>query len=152
MRTDKMAQAEAMRYAKIQRLVDLLCQKDETILDKLAEESFHEAFNVGKKIHIDGNHIIIKKQSYTPCELQKITINTEGSLSIYGNNGRKLCGWIDLNVSVANIELFCLWARKHHVSAEVVSGKGERIFQFSILAIGILAIVLFRVLKILNGT
>lgn len=152
MRTDKMAQTETIRYAKIQRLIDLLCQKDKTILDNIAEDSFYESFNVGKRIRIDGNHIIIKKQSYTPCELQKITINTEGSLSIYGSNGRKLCGWIDLNISVANIELFCLWARKHHVSAEVVSGKGERILQFSILAIGILGIVLFRVLRILNGT
>lgn len=37
MRTHKMLQAESMRYAKIQRQIDLLCEKEKTILDDMAK-------------------------------------------------------------------------------------------------------------------
>lgn len=38
MRTHKMLQAESMRYAKIQRQIDLLCGKEKTILDDMAKD------------------------------------------------------------------------------------------------------------------
>lgn len=127
---DKMSQAESVRYAKIQRLIGLLCGEDKTILDGIISKGFTEPFDVGRKITIDGETIWIKNKSYTSSELQKIIINTEGSLAVYDSSGRKICGWLLLNVSVKNIELFCVWARKYHVQAETVSGKHERIFQW----------------------
>lgn len=151
MRTNKMAQAEGMRYAKIQRLIDLLCPKEKHILDALIENELSDPFNVGKRIKVDGKNLRIKKKDYNSAELQKVTINTEGSMAIYGCNGRKLCGSIDLNLSTQNVELFCLWVRKNNVPAEVVSGTGERIFQWFVLAVGVLLVVLYKALNILNN-
>lgn len=145
MRADKMAQAEAMRYAKIQRLIHLLCQKDEGILHNIAGNSFNKPIKVGRKIIIDGQKITIKNKTYDYYDLQKITINTEGSMAIYDRSGRKLCNWINLNLSVKNIELFCLWAGKYKVPAEVLSGKGERIIQWLIFTVAVLVIVVIRI-------
>lgn len=145
MLTDKMAQAETTRYAKIQRLINLLCQKDENILTILSGNSFNKPFKVGRKITIDGQKITVKNRTYDYYDLQKVTINTEGSMSIYDRSGRKLCGWVELNLSVKNIELFCLWARKYNVPAEVLSGKRERIFQWLILAVAVLILVMVRI-------
>lgn len=148
--TDKMSQAVNMRYTKIQRLIGLLCGEDNTILDEIVRTGFTRPFNVGRKITVDGERLWIKNKSYMPYELQKITINTEGSLAVYDSSGKKLCGWSLLNVSVKNIELFCVWARKYHVPAETVSGKHERIFQWGVLALTVLLVVVFRLLRIFN--
>lgn len=144
MRIHKMSQAESMRYAKIQRQIDLLCGKDKTILDDMAKNGMNESFYVGKKITVNGENIIIKNKTYAPYELQKVTINTEGSLAIYDQSGKKLCGSIFLNVSTKNVELFSLWVRKHKVQAEVISGKRERIFQWFLFVLALLVFVLFR--------
>lgn len=146
MNVNKMKQAEDMRYAKIERLIDLLCSKKETVLEDNGGYEFNKQFKVGKRISVEGGNIIIKNKAYDSSELKKITINTEGSLSIYDRSGRKLCGWIDLNLSTKNIELFCIWARRNNVPAEVVSGKGERIFQLSVFVTAILVLVLFKIL------
>lgn len=149
MNVNKMAQAEDRRYAKIERLIELLCPKEKTVLEDAAGYEFNKPFKVGKRITVEGSSIIIKNKAYDSLELKKITINTEGSLSIYDRSGRKLCGWVDLNLSTKNIELFCIWARMNNVPAEVVSGKGEKILQLSILVTVILALVLFKILRIL---
>lgn len=147
MRIHKMSQAESMRYAKIQRQIDLLCGKDKTILDEMAKDGMKEPFHVGKKITVNDNTIRIKNKTYAPSEL-KVTINTEGSMAIYDYSGKKLCGSISLNVSTKNVELFSLWARRHNVPAEVVSGKRERIFQWVVFAVAFLVIILVRFLRI----
>lgn len=147
MLTDKMALAESARYAKIQRLINLLCQKDKNILTILSEDSFNKPFKVGRKITVDGQKITVKNKTYDYYDLQKVTINTEGSMAIHDRSGRKLCGWIELNLSVKNIELFCLWARKYNVPAEVLPGKGERIFQWLIVAVSVVICVLFRIFR-----
>lgn len=150
MRVNKMPQAEELRYAKIQRVIDLLCGKDKTILDDMLGDGFNKPFNVGRKITVHGKNITIKNKVYNPFELQKVTINTEGTLSIYDQSGRKLCGGIFLNVSTKNIELFSLWVRKYNVPAQVVSGKRERMFQWSIFALALLVVVLLKFLRIFD--
>lgn len=117
----------------------------------MIEDGLHNSIDVGKRIKIDGRNIRIGKQTYSPAELQKVTINTEGSMAVYDRSGRKLCGSIALNSSTKNVELFCLWVRKYNVPAEVLSGARERFFQWFILAAGILLIVLYKVLNILNN-
>ena len=150
MKIEKMLQAEDARYAKIQRLTDLLCDREKKNMDVLLEEEMCESCNVGKRIKIDGKKIRIKNREYNPAELQKVTINTEGSMAIYDRDGRKLCGGISLNLSTENIEPFCLWVRKYHVYAEEVSGRHERIFQMFILVVAILAVVVYKALNILD--
>lgn len=151
MKTNKMSQAVDIRYAKIQRLIGLLCPKEENVLDALIEDGLRSPFNVGKRIKIDDQNIRIKNKDYHSTELQRVTINTEGSMAIYDCNDRKLCGSIDLNLSSQNVELFCLWVRKNHVPAEVVSGTCERIFQWCVLAVGVFLIVLYKTLNIINN-
>ena len=149
MKINKIMRAEDMRYAKIQRLIDLLCPKGNNILEVLAEDGI-SPFDVGKRIKVDGKNIRIKNRDYIAAELQRVTINTEGSMAIYDRNGRKLCGSIDLNVSSKNVELFCLWVRKNNVPAEVVSGTRERIFQWCVLVVGVLLVIVYKVLNIIN--
>ncbi|MBD5513196.1 MAG: hypothetical protein HDR06_00715 [Lachnospiraceae bacterium] len=149
MKINKIMRAEDMRCAKIQRLIDLLCPKGNNILEVLAEDGIGP-FDVGKRIKVDGKNIRIKNRDYIAAELQKVTINTEGSMAIYDRNGRKLCGSIDLNVSSKNVELFCLWVRKNNVPAEVVSGTRERIFQWCVLVVGVLLVIVYKVLNIIN--
>ena len=150
MLANKMTLAVSARYTKINNLIQILCGQDKIILDEIIEEGLNEPFNVGRKITIDGETLRIKNKSYKLSELQKITINTEGSLAVYGSSGRKLCGWSLLNVSVKNIELLCVWARKYHVPAETVSGKHERIFQWGVLVLVILIVGFFKYLRIFN--
>lgn len=150
MQIEKIAQAEDARYAKIQKLVNLLCPKGQGNLDNFMEEALHEAFSVGMKIKIDGSKITIRNREYSPCELQKVTINTEGTLAVYDSEGRKLCGSVWLNSSTKNIELFCVWVRKYHVPVEVVAGKGEKVLQILILVIALAAWFFYRALRILG--
>lgn len=151
MRIHKIAEAETVRYAKIQRLTDLICPKEKNLLDAMIEDGLHNSIDVGSRIEINGQTIRIRKQTYSPAELQKVTISTEGSMAIYDCSGRKLCGSITLNSSTKNVELFCLWVRKYNVHAEVISGARERFFQWFILVVGILLIALYKVLNILNN-
>lgn len=73
MKTSKMAQAVDMRYMKIQRLTDLLCNKEEKVVDHLIADGLHEPFHVGKKIEIDGSNIEIRQKRYGSVELLKVT-------------------------------------------------------------------------------
>lgn len=140
-----------MRYARIQRLMDLLCHKEKNNLDNFMEDALHESFPVGMKIKVGGNKIRIRNREYSSVELQKVTINTEGTMAIYNCDGKKLCGSIWLNSSTKNIELFCIWVRKYHVPVDVVSGKGEKVLQMFILVIALAALFLYKALRILNG-
>lgn len=83
---NKMAKAENMRYAKIQRLIHLLCQEDKTILDDIMEDSVNQSFHVGRKIMVNDRTITVKNKTYMPSE-SKVTINTEGSMAIYDHSG-----------------------------------------------------------------
>lgn len=148
MKSGKMAQAENARYAKIQKLICcLLCQKDKIIFDDEVENALGKPFKVGRIITVDGEKITVKKKLYSALDLKKVTVNTEGSMSIYDRGSRKLCGPISLNLSSKNIELFCLWARKYDVPAELVSGKGERTFQRVFLAAVAAIIFLIKLLQ-----
>lgn len=69
MKTSKMAQAVDMRYMKIQRLTDLLCNKEEKVVDHLIADGLHEPFHVGKKIEIDGSNIEIRQKRYGSVEM-----------------------------------------------------------------------------------
>lgn len=150
MRLEKLEQMEDARYAKIQQLVNLLCPKGQSNLDHVMEATLQEAFSVGMKIRVNGSRITIRNKEYSSSELQKVTINTEGTLAIYNREGRKLCGSVWLNSSTTNIELFCVWVSKYHVPVEVVAGKGEKALQMLIMVVALAAWVLFKVLRILN--
>lgn len=151
---DKMEQAETMRYAKIRRLINLLCPENEgdsdVILNDLIENDLCMSFDVGGRITVEGSNIMIKNIAYHFSEIQKIKINTEGSMWVYGPGGKCLCDWRNLNVSTNNVELFCLWARRYNVPAEEVSGKRERIVQWSVFSVGVLVYFLIWILKLLN--
>lgn len=147
---EKIVQAEDMRYARIQRLMDLLCHQEKNDLDNFMEDALHESFRVGMKITVDGNKIRVRNREYSSVELQKVTINTEGTMAIYNRDGRKLCGSIWLNSSTKNIDLFCVWVRKYHVTAEVVSGKGEKVLQMLILVFAVAALFFYKLLMVLN--
>lgn len=134
MRADAMERAENKRRAKVQRLINILCLRDKGILDDIIACGFNENFDVGRNITVRGENIIIRNRNFRYSELQRIVINTEGSMAIYAQNGRRLCGMMDINLSVKNIELFCVWARKYNIFAEAVSGKNEKIFQWLIFA------------------
>ncbi len=150
MRIGKIVQAEEMRYARIQQLIDLLCHRQKNIpVDFIAEE-MQESFTVGMKIKVNGNKIRIRNREYSSVELQKVTINTEGTMAVYDRDGKKLCGSIWLNSSTKNIELFCIWVRKNHVPVDVVSGKGEKVLQMLILVIAVAALFLYKLLMVLN--
>lgn len=149
MKPSKMSQAEEMRYAKIQRLTDLLCKKDE--LMDAAAKGLCAPFKVGGRITVDGTGITIGKKTYDALELKRITINTEGSLSIYERSGKRLCGRLTLNLSSKNIELFCMWVRKNGIPAEAVSGKGERTILIAFSVIIALIAVLMKILKYIYG-
>lgn len=148
MNAKRMMRAENMRYMKIQRVIGLLCGDGGNVLDDIG--GVCGLFNVGGVggITVDGeNIIIIRNRIYAFSELQRITINTEGSMAIYGRGGKKLCGSLCINAAAKNIELFALWVRKHSIPVEVVSGKYERIFQWLILTLCVLIIILVRFLK-----
>lgn len=122
---DKISAAEKQRYDKIKLIVALLCG-DSQVTEVLIENTPDQTFKTGRRITVDGEIIRIKNKSYEARQLQKITINTEGSMRIFNRYGKKLCGSLTLNSSSANIERFCIWARKHKIPAEVVSGILER--------------------------
>lgn len=144
--TDKMSQAQSMRYGKIKRLTDLLCGENALPLDYSAMGSLDKPFKVGKRIIVEGQNISINKKTYCAYDIKKVTINTEGSLSIYSRSGKKLCGWAALNLSVKNIELFCLWARRNGIPSESISGGSEKAFQLVFLSAVIILAVLIKLL------
>ncbi len=146
MNADKMLQAENMRYKKIERLANLLCNDNPLPLDYSAMDSLDDTFSVGKKITVEGENIIINKKTYSSSDIKSVTISTEGSLAIYDRTDKKLCDWSALNLSTKNIELFCLWARKHNIPAKTVSGNSERGFQLFFLVLVILTIIAVRII------
>lgn len=149
MKTNKMSRAEAMRYAKIERLTELLCKKD-CGLDA-ASEGLCTPFKVGSGITVDGSSLTVGKKTYDAMELKRVTINTEGSLSVYDRSGKKLCGWRNLNLSLENIELFCMWVRKNGIPAEAVSGMGERTLLLAFSVVTAIIIALIKILKYFYG-
>lgn len=146
MKASNMAQAESMRYAKIQRLIDMLCKEYKSVSEDVIGNEVNNPFNVGKRITVEGNKIIIRSKTYYASELLKVTVNTEGSLAIYDRSGRKLCGWAALNLTAKNIERFCIWVRRNGVPAEVVSGRGEKTLQWVILTVAILVSIIIKIL------
>lgn len=150
MKIEKIVQAEDMRYARTQQLVNLLCHQGQGNPDGFMENALQEPFPVGMKIKVDGSKITIRNREYSSAELQKVTINTEGTLTVYNRDGRKLCGSIWLNSSTKNVELFCVWVRRHCVPVEVVTGKGEKALQILILVVALAAWFLYKALTILN--
>lgn len=146
MKTDKMSQAQSIRYGKIERLTELLCRDNSVPLDYSAMGSLDKPFKVGKRIIVDGQNVSINKKTYCAYDIKKVTINTEGSLSIYSRSGKKLCGWSVLNLSTEKIELFCLWARRNGILSESVSGGSEKAFQLVFLSAVIILVVLIKLL------
>ncbi len=142
------SEAETMRYAKIQSLISLLQGKGNFVAtDAVLEPGMSLSFALGRKIAVEGSKIRIGKKSYNANEIKKVTINTEGSMAIYDSCGKKLCGSLRLNVSLKHIELFCVWVRKNNIPVEVLSGKGERFFQYMILFIAVTVMVLLRIIR-----
>ncbi len=140
--------AETMRYKKIQNLINLLQGTgNPAAIDTIFGDSFPSSFKLGKGIVIDGQTIRIGKKSYNSFEIKRVTINTEGSMAIYDSYGKKLCGSLRLNVSLDNIEMFCVWVRKRNIPVEVVSGKKERFFQYVVLSITVAVLLLWKVMK-----
>lgn len=150
MRIEKIVQAEDERYARVRQLVNLLCRREQNTPDSFMEDALQEPFPVGMKIKIDGSRITIRNREYTSAELQKVTINTEGTLAVYNREGRKLCGSVWLNSSTKNVDLFCGWVSKYHVPVEVVTGRGEKALQILIMVVALAAWFLYKTLTILN--
>lgn len=147
-----LAGAESARYSKIQNVINILNNDvDGTTLSIVFNDLIASAdlqpFCVGKAISIDGQTINIGKKSYPAYEIQKVTINTEGSMAVYDRFGKKICGCLRLNVSLKNIELFCVWVRKYHIPAEIRSGKAERFFQYALLGITVLLCLLYKLTR-----
>lgn len=150
MRIEKIVQAEDERYARVRQLANLLCRREQSTPDSFMEDALQEPFPVGMKIKIDGSKITIRNREYTSAELQKVTINTEGTLAVYNREGRKLCGSVWLNSSTKNVDLFCGWVSKYHVPVEVVTGRGEKALQILIMVVALAAWFLYKTLTILN--
>ena len=138
------------RYSKIERLKNLLCTENFLPLDHAALDSLDKPFNVGKRISVEGQNISINKRPYYALEIKKITINTEGSLAVYDRYGKKLCGCFALNLSTKNIELFCLWARKNNIPAEIVSGRAEWAFQLLFAIVVFAAVMILKFLRAMS--
>lgn len=139
-----------MRYAKIQNLISLLQGKGNSVeIDTILGNVCPSSFELGRRIAVDGEKITIGKKSYKTYEIKKVAINTEGSMALYDSYGKKLCGSLSLNISLDNIEMFCVWVRKNNIPIEVVSGKKERFFQYMILSITVIVLVLVKIMKIL---
>lgn len=143
-------QAEIMRYAKIQNAINLLQGNGSSIAaEAVWSDTSIAPFKVGRFIVIDDETIHIGKKTYNLHDMGKVVINTEGSMSIYNSFRKKICGCLRLNVSLNNIELFCVWIHKNKIPVEIVSGKRERIFQYAVLTITVAAVLLFTLLKYL---
>ena len=147
---DKISTAEKQRYDKIKRLTALLCGVN-PIIDTLISDMQDKPFKTGGRITVDGEIIRIKNKSYEARQLQKIVISTEGSMRIYDRYGKKLCGSLTLNSSPANVELFCLWARKHKIPAEAVSGIPEKVILSIFLGVVTMVVALVKVLSRIYG-
>ena len=147
------SKAETIRYSKIQRMLSILNGDTNgaaaDITDNLIASMDICPFRVGKRISIDGQTIKIGKKCWQSYEIQKVTANTEGSMAIYDRSGKKICGCLSLNVSLQNIELFCIWVRKYNIAAEIRSGKMERFFQYALLVITILLVLLYKMRRII---
>lgn len=126
---EKMQKAENARYTKINSLIQCLQgEGNSRVIDILAEDNFPTSFQVGSRISVEEKVISIGKRRYSAYEIQKVTTNTEGSMSIYDNNGKKICGTLWLNVGTRNIDLFCVWVRKNNIRVEVRPGKKRDFF------------------------
>lgn len=144
----RMSEAENARYGKINNLIGILKGKrDGDIFSGLFESAFKNPINVGRKITIDGDELIIGGRKYGVRELQKVTINKEGSMKLYECGGKKLCGTLSLNLAADNVELLCCWLRLHRVEAEIRSGNGEKAFQWTVAAIAVITVILLQVIK-----
>lgn len=143
----KMQQAENIRYNKIEILGNLLCKDNVIPINYDAMDSLDKPFNVGKRISVNGENIVINKKTYSSFEIKSVTLNTEGSMAIFDRSGKKLCGWASLNLAAKNIELFCLWVRKHNIPAKVVSGSSEKGFQWFFMAAVIFVLLLIYIIK-----
>ena len=146
----KMSDAEKQRYDKIKRLIALLCSENRDI-DAVIENTPIQSFKAGKRVTVDGEIIRIKNKSYEARQIQKIIINTEGSIKIFDRYGKKLCGSLTLNLSSNNINLFCIWARKHKIPAEAVSGIPEKVILTVFLGVVTLVVELVKVLSRIYG-
>ncbi len=135
-----MQQAEFFRYALIQNVIDI-------IQNNVPVYIVPDSFNVGKRLSVNGNTLHIGRKCFEAYEIGKFTVNTEGSMALYDRYGKKLCGTFGLNISVKNIDVFCKWIKNNNISAEVVSGKIERVFQYMFLILGIAVIVVIKVLR-----
>lgn len=137
-----MEKAQDARYSKINHLIQYLQGANNSgLVDTLMENAISTAFQVGRRISIDGKKIRIGKRDYQTYDIKKVTINTEGSMAIYDNNDKKICGTLWLNVGEKNIELFCAWVRRNSIQIEVRSGKKEQAFQYLVLCVAIFIII-----------
>lgn len=146
----KMTAAEKQRYDKIKLLTALLCGENRDI-DFVIENTPVQSFKAGKRVTINGEIIRINNKSYEARQIQKIIINTEGSIKIFDRYGKKLCGSLTLNSSTNNINLFCIWARKNKIPAEVVSGIPEKVLLTVFLGVVTLVVELVKVLSRIYG-
>lgn len=140
-----MEKAIEARYSKINYLIK--CLQGETNPGLIDVHSVPTAFCVGTKVSINGKTIRIGKKEYCVYDINRVTINIEGSMEIYDTDNKKICGTLYLNVGAKNIELFCIWVRNNSIQVEVKSGKGELFFQYFFLGMTVLMIILIKVLK-----
>lgn len=137
--------AESLRYAKIQNLMDLLQGTGNSIQTGIAlGDTVLSPFKVGERIIVDGEILKVGRRVYHAREIAGVTINTEGSMAVYGSRGRKLCGTFSLNVSSRNIELFCVWARQNRIPVRILSCRKERAFQYILLFLVFAAVVCLK--------
>lgn len=144
-----LSEAETVRYSKIQNVINLLSGNEgsgQTV--PILQDILPSSFEMGGRISVDGEMLRVGKRTYHVRRIGRVMINTEGSMAVYDSCGKKICGTLQLNVGTKNIELFCIWVRKFHVPAEVVSGKGERFLQYAFLFLTVAVVVILKVLGI----
>lgn len=144
-----LSKAVAVRYSKIQNIIRLLSGSEES--DKtlsVLKEILPSSFEMGGRISVDGEMLRVGRRTYHVREIGKVVINTEGSMAVYDTSGKKICGTLQLNTGTKNIESFCIWVRRFHVPAEVVSGKTERFLQYAFLFLTVAVVVILKVLGI----
>ena len=118
-------------------------------LDSMIGDGSLQPFSVGRKIKVDKDGINIGRRRMNIRDIGRMRISEEGSMALYDRYGKKICGTFTVNYMMENIELLC-WCLHHYgVEAEITSGKGERVYQYIVLAIVIAATIACKIFGII---
>ena len=138
------------KYAVIKQCITMLEGKgDAALVDSMIGDGSLQPFSVGRTIKVDKDGITIGRRRMDIRDIGRMRISEEGSMALYDRYGKKICGTFTVNYMMENIELLC-WCLHHYgVEAEITSGKGERVYQYIVLAIVIAATIACKIFGII---